>query len=117
MDQKTQDILTEAKEKELDSKEAAKKAELAAKKKKEDEIKKIAAIKPTSYYDVKVECMLPATLTYKVLAETPDQAADMIKNLTPNSVKHKLIGRRESKLQVYDAGSTLIKFIKNLIGR
>lgn len=67
------------------------------------------------FYDVRVECMLPATLTYRVLAEDAQQAADMIKRIPPNSVKHKLIGRKELKLTVYSAGSTLIKFVKNLL--
>ena len=81
------------------------------------EIKKKADLPPPKYYyDVKVECMLPATLTYRVHAETPEQAAKMIKGLVPNSVKHKLIGRIEIKLMVYDAGSTMIKLIKNLLG-
>jgi len=81
------------------------------------EIKKKAALPPPKYYyDVKVECLLPATLTYRVHAETPHQAADMIKSLSPNSVKHRLIGRKELKLAVYDAGSNMIKFMKNLVG-
>jgi hypothetical protein len=73
--------------------------------------------KPKFYYDVKVEVMLPAVLTYRVLAEDPQQAADMIRNLQPNTVKHRLIGRKEFKLTVYDAGCTVIKFMKNLMGR
>lgn len=71
--------------------------------------------KKKSYYDVKVECMLPATLTYRILAEDPTQAAEMIKNLTPNTVKHRLIGRKNLKLFVYESGSLMIKFMKNLI--
>lgn len=67
------------------------------------------------YYDVRIECMLPAILTYRVLAETPEQAASLIKGMSPISVKHKLIGRKESKLTVYDAGSSFIRFIKNLL--
>lgn len=66
------------------------------------------------YYDVKIECMLPATLTYRVLAEDPQQAAELIRGLQPNSVKHRLIGRKDIKLMVYDAGSSMIKLIKNL---
>lgn len=86
------------------------------KKEKEEKLKKEAAakIKPKHYYDVKVECMLPATLVYKVLAEDANQAADLIKHMQPTSVKHRLIGRRETKLSVYDSGSTMIRFIKNL---
>lgn len=69
------------------------------------------------YFDVKVEVMLPATLTYRVLAEDAQQAATMIKGMNPTAVKHKLIGRKEIKLTVYDSGSSMIRFIKNLLGR
>lgn len=67
------------------------------------------------YYDIKVEVMLPATLHYRVLAKSPEEAVKLLKNLQPNAVKHKLIGRKEIKLYVYEAGTSLIKFIKNLI--
>jgi hypothetical protein len=68
------------------------------------------------YYDVKIECMLPATITYRVLAEDPQQAAELIKGMSPIGVKHRLIGRKELKLTVYDAGSTMIRWMRNLIG-
>lgn len=68
------------------------------------------------YFDVRVECLLPATLHYRVLAETPEEAAELIKKIQPNSVKHRLPGRKELKLMVYDSGSTIIRFIKNLVG-
>lgn len=71
---------------------------------------------PKFYYDVKVECMLPATLTYRVHAETPQQAAEMIKSLTPTMVKHRLLGRKNIKLMVYDAGCSMIRHMKNLLG-
>jgi hypothetical protein len=72
--------------------------------------------KPKFYYDVKIECMLPATLIYRVLAEDAQKAAEMIKHIQPVSVKHRLIGRKELKLTVYDAGCTVIKYLKNLFG-
>ncbi len=80
---------------------------------------KIAAsppIKQKLYYDVKVECMLPATLTYRVLAEDAQQAAELIKGMSPNSVKHRLIGKKNIKLTVYEAGTSMIKWMKNLLG-
>lgn len=99
--------------------DAKKLAEAEAKKKKEERLKKEAAakllIKPKFYFDVKVECMLPATLTYRVLAEDAQQAAELIKGTQPNSVQHKLIGRKELKLTVYDAGSTMIRWMKRLV--
>ena len=76
---------------------------------------KKAKIVQKTYFDVKVETMLPATLTYRILAETPEQAADLVKNMQPNNVKYRLINRKDIKLLVYDAGTTLIKFFKNII--
>lgn len=72
--------------------------------------------KPKFYYDVKVECLLPATLIYRVLAEDAYQASVMIKGQSPVGVKHRLIGRKELKLMVYDAGSSMVRFMKNLLG-
>lgn len=96
------------------------KVEVEAKRKKEERLKKEAAAKllpkPKLYYDVKVECMLPATLTYRVLAEDAQQASELIRGMQPNSVHHKLIGRKELKLKVYDAGSSMIRWMKNLVG-
>jgi hypothetical protein len=72
--------------------------------------------KQKSYYDVKVECLLPATLTYRVLADDAYQAAELIKGKSPISVKHRLVGKKDIKLTVYDAGSSMIRFIKSLVG-
>jgi hypothetical protein len=73
-------------------------------------------IKPKRYYDVKIECMLPAVLTYRVLAEDAQQAAELIKGKTPNSVVHKLIGRKDLILKVYDASGSMMRFMKKLLG-
>ena len=69
---------------------------------------------PLIYYDVKVSSMIPATLTYRILAESPEQAIELIKSKTPNGVQYKLAGKRDIKLQVYKAGCSVIEFIKNL---
>ena len=79
-------------------------------------MEKAQPVKPVKkYYDVKVEVMMPATLTYRVLADSPQQAAELIKNLSPNMIKPKLHGRREIKLMVYDAGCVTMQFVKNLL--
>jgi hypothetical protein len=100
--------------------EAKKKAEEAAKKKKEEQLKKEAAIKllpkAKTYFDVKVETLLPSTLTYRVLAEDAQQAAELIKGMQPNSVHHRLIGRKDLKLTVYHAGTSMIMWMKRLVG-
>lgn len=74
-------------------------------------------IKAKQYYDVKVECTLPATITFRVLAENPQEAADLIRGAAPISVVPRLLGRKDHKLSVYDAGSTMLRWMKNLIGR
>ena len=80
---------------------------------------KKAAVKPIEkrYYDVKVDCLLPATLTYRVLAENPEEALRLTKNMSPVGVKHKLAGRRELEAKVYDMGSSMIRLVKKLMGR
>jgi hypothetical protein len=77
-------------------------------------MQKKESIKQKKYYDVFVTAMIPATLTYRVLAETPEQAAELYKNQQPIAVKHKLAGRKESKVSVSEAYSSIIKFIRKL---
>lgn len=97
--------------------ESRKKAQAQAEAKKKEELKKQAAKPPElHYFDVKVESMLPSTLIYRVLAEDAQQAADKIQGLQPNSVQHRLVGRKDHKLTVYDAGSVWIRLVKKLTG-
>lgn len=77
--------------------------------------KESAKVVEKKYFNVVVECMLPATVTYRVLAETPEQAAELYRNISPISVKHKLAGKKDNKLKVYLSGSLMILFIKNLL--
>lgn len=72
-------------------------------------------VKQKFYFDVKVECLLPATVTYRVFAEDAEQAVLMIKNASPNSVQHKLNAKKDLKITVYDAGCSMIRLIKNFL--
>lgn len=67
------------------------------------------------YFDVRVDCMIPATLTYRILAEDAEQAANLIKGKPPNSVNYKLLGRKEIILKVYMSGSMMMKYIRKLL--
>lgn len=87
------------------------------KKKDEEEKKKKAKIPQKKPYDIRIESNIPAILTYKsVLAESPEQALQLTKNLQPNGVQYKLNRRRDIKATVYAAGSLIILLIKNLVG-
>ena len=66
------------------------------------------------YFDVRVETMLPATLTYRILAEDAEQAINLIKGKHPTKIKYSLNNKRDIKVIVYEAGCSIIKFIKSL---
>lgn len=99
-------------------KEAQKEKEELAKKAaaKKEQLTKRAAPKEKKYFDVKIECMLPAVLTYRILAEDANQALELIKGKSPNSVQHKLPGRKELVAKVYDSGSSMLRHMKKLLG-
>ena len=82
---------------------------------KKEKLQKIAQPVIKQYYDIKIDCTLPATLTYRILAETPQQALELIKGKSPNSVQHKLIGRKELVAKVYNAGGNLLQLLKKLV--
>lgn len=73
------------------------------------------ATKQLKYYDVKIEVQLPATVIYKVLAESPEQALELANRASPVSVKYNLLRKKDLKATVYDAGTTMIRFLKNFI--
>lgn len=81
-------------------------------------LKKEAGAAPElKYYDVKYETQVPATVTYRVLAETPEEALELSKRSSsaPVNIQYVLARRRDTKASVYDAGSTMIRLIKNII--
>jgi hypothetical protein len=65
------------------------------------------------YYDVKVEVQLPAIITYRVYAETPEEALLLAERASPNHVKHNLHQKKVIKAQVYLSGTSMLKFVKN----
>lgn len=67
-----------------------------------------------NYYDVKVETMVPATLVFRVYADSPEKAVDEIKGKTPIVFDPNLAKRKDKKIIVYEAYQCIIKFIKNL---
>jgi hypothetical protein len=74
-----------------------------------------AEIKPKFYFDIRVETNVPATFTYRVFAEDAAQAAEMIKGQAPTNIKYKIPMKKDIKLTVYDAGSSIIRWMKNFV--
>lgn len=77
---------------------------------------KNAAAQPRMF-DIKIETTLPATLLYRVSAVTPEEALDKARKSAPQNVKYRLSGKRDIKGMVYEMGSSMIKFVQNLVGR
>jgi hypothetical protein len=71
-------------------------------------------LKDKKLYDVKVECLVPATAVYRVLAESPEEALDLIKTSKPKDIKYRFNVRKLLKGIVYDAGSVMIRLTKSL---
>lgn len=70
------------------------------------------------YFDVKMEVLLPATVVYRVQAEDAEKALEEVKsNTVPVQLKYVLPKKKVLKIMVYDAGCSMIKFIKNLGAR
>lgn len=81
----------------------------------DNHVKIVKTADEKKYYDVKVEVMLPATLTYRILAGNPEEALQLSKKAQPNAVRHRLVGKKDLKAMVYDAGSSIIRLVKNLV--
>lgn len=67
------------------------------------------------YFDVKVECTIPATLVYRIKAHSAQEASEMINYIQPNEIKYKLQKKKMLKILVFESGSVILKFIKNIL--
>lgn len=69
--------------------------------------------KPILYkYDIKVEAMVPAILTYKVEAENEEEALKQLDKKHPVSFHPTFFKKRSIKATVYKAGSSIIQLTK-----
>lgn len=67
------------------------------------------------YYDVVVEAQVPATLRYRILAESPEEAYQIYQQTNPSNIKYHIQQKRNIKMTIYDAGSTIIRFMKRFL--
>mgnify|MGYP003404829045 FL=1 len=68
------------------------------------------------FYSIKLEVLVPATLSFKILAESPQEALDLVsKNITNNQNQPpKFLWNKVKKIQakVFEAGSILLALTK-----
>lgn len=71
------------------------------------------------FYTVKLEVLAPVELTFRVFAETPEKAAEMVsKNPIPplSAAPKPILSRmRRIKATVYKAGNLIYEFVKNYV--
>lgn len=69
--------------------------------------------KEKQFFDIKLEALVPTTLTYRVFAEDEEEALKQIEKKAPTGVKPNILQKKSIKATVYAAGSLMIKKIKN----
>lgn len=89
------------------------KAAIEEKKKKEEkDKKKKVALPQKKFYDIKLDAMVPCTITYRILADDEHDALTQMSKKHPTAVKPNINLKRDIKATVYDAGSSIIRFAK-----
>jgi len=71
--------------------------------------------KEKRYFDIRVDALVPCSMTYRVLAENEEDALKQMDKKDPTSFKPKLIAKKLVKATVYEAGSLMIRLVKNYI--
>ena len=94
-----------------------KRAEEKKKKKKEEEERvKQAALLQKRPYTIKLEVRAPVEMTYRVWAESPEQALEMIRYGQMVAPPKPILSKRKNiKATVYKYGTTMIEFVKQYI--
>lgn len=74
--------------------------------------------KTKEYYSVKIETLIPVIVTYKVFAETPEEAIELAKKLGGQQLNSApiIIWARMKRLKatVYSTGTSLVRLVKTL---
>jgi hypothetical protein len=88
-------------------------------KKAEDLEKKLPKVPVKSYFTVKMEVMSPVVLTYRIYAESPEEAVTLAVKQSGQQMTSPpqiIWGRlKHLKATVYASGSSLVKYVKNLV--
>lgn len=88
------------------------KASEEARKIKEAQNKKQEKPKQKQYFDIKVECIAPILLTYRVYAFDEKDALEQTAKIAPTNAKPNLSLKKILKAMVYKAGSSIVLFTK-----
>lgn len=79
----------------------------------EKKLEKTAAPVQKKYYDIRLEALVPCTITYRILADDEHDALAQMNKRPPTGVRPNIPQKRDIKATVYDAGSSIIRFAKS----
>jgi hypothetical protein len=104
-EQRKKDIEKQLKEEDLSAED---------KKKLEKQLKLVDEVLKPKYYTVVIEVTIPATVKYKVLAQTPEEALEKAKKMAPTDISKKvgLLKRISAKVMKY--GTLFVELTKSL---
>jgi hypothetical protein len=75
----------------------------------------IKVIRKEQNYDVVVEAMVPAKLTYRVKALSAEEALQKAKTIAPSKIDYNIRLKKPLRAIIYDAGSSLIRLSRSLL--
>lgn len=76
----------------------------------------LPAIPKKQPYTIKLEVTAPVELTYRVWAETPEQAVDLLLTAQMSAAPKPILSRKKNvKATVYKYGTVMIEFVKRYI--
>ena len=70
--------------------------------------------KTLKQYDIKIDYLVPTTVTYKVTAENEHEALKQVDKIpaSRSHVKHNLQRKIKLKAKVFQAGTSIVRFTK-----
>jgi hypothetical protein len=68
-------------------------------------------VKP-QYYDVRLEITVPATMHFRIYADSAEEAAKKAERHSVDSIKYHLPKRKNISMVVYKAGTSMLEFAK-----
>ncbi len=68
------------------------------------------------WFDVRMDCLIPATLHFRIQAENPEEALLLSRHKPPRSIAYEPQRRKALKVRIYEGGSCLLRLAKQLMG-
>lgn len=68
--------------------------------------------KQSIYYEIRTEALVPTLITYRIKAESPEEALKLFHKSNPTKVIPQLLRKRNLKATIYEAGKSIIKLTK-----